>query len=597
MPPLPRLSRLSTRPSSLILDDDATNSQNQTTTNNNTNSQTQTTTSNNSNSQKQQQQQQTAKSREECCVCLMASSERTPCGHLLCSHCWSALKQPLCPMCRRELGRVVNVLELDSSEGRPESPRSRFLSTVGSCRAWRQQGARSRTMPALPLTRQGSMSAVIFPTAVLASPPHSPLSSLTRHSSSSAVGSPGSFTNDAVMSLPSAQSPWVSPIMSSSSMPSSPTSRAIGPPSRVRAAELLSRIGRASLGDVSRLTRHVAWLWEESLITAADGTTLCRAVRRRAADVFSRLPLHSLTRAGDLLEEFASQTDRCPAFGGGDGSPRKALESRISFLVYHPSTPEDNGRDSLESLAECYRQSLVLAGRGVVSNWPAELASNHVARWVEQAPLALIHRRAVTLRLLAGETMPQLVSVLSDRLRRLSPQRFDAGQLMGFALVLADLQGLGLTMLDGALEERLVQQLREGVETWPGERLYAELCPQGTLLALCRSSSRVRSAVEAALPARMARAVAETLASLRSSEDSGRVKQELTEWGLMARVARAEGLLDSFGEPERRAMLNMLSDYSSKCMASSSPALRQCAQDIDSAQWSLLVMTAQVDSR
>lgn len=592
----------------------------------------------------------------ECCVCFGATETHTPCGHLLCKHCWSVLPKPICPMCRAELGFTYwgvvrpSALEGDGdlpeearnvliSGARPPSPRSQFLNAAGNRKTWRKRSSTSSALPSIidanHLARTRRRPTVSESMLDASSPTNSsglrrfgsdtfaegvPLPgrganrrrrvSLDDQTESHTAGffAPPSGDMDRSASMPNVQPDIVSgpnsptnPSSPSSSMPVSAklsSSSAAGhhPRNLLRIDALKNRIRRMTLQESQRFTRHVAWLQEELMVNRADGAALSRVLRRRTADLFSRTPLHAMSRAGEVLGDITSYAERVPAIGG-DGTPRRALEFRLSYFVYHPDDAAD-GEDghgstagaegsSILTLSQCHKEATDLISKRLITAKVAEVAAAHIKRWVEQAPLAHVHGHASVVRTLVG-TMPELHTCLAARMHRLSLKRLDAGQLLGFVLVLLDFKQHDLPLLDSKLEQRLVQELCSGIRSWGTGRLAEEMGNKGALVSLCRQSETVKEAVGNTLQERLQQGVGAIARSLRKDTDYERVKREIMQWGLLARDAGSSGMLVL--EPAvKRSIIDTLSDCTERCMAS--PELIGGVENIRVAQMALLLCT------
>jgi len=343
---------------------------------------------------------------------------------------------------------------------------------------------------------------------------------------------------------------------------------------------------------VSRFIEHVVWLQAESLVNPADVRALCRAIRLRVAEVFSKLPVQSAGQAGDLLCLLAEHAPACPTLDAN--SPRRALEARLSCLVRRPGGTEGGGGDGadIEMLARCHAEVAALVQRGVISPNVGNIVTGHVTRWIEQAPLAAIYRNAAMVRSLAV-ALPELLLLLSGRMQRLALQRFDSGRLLGYVLVLLDFRESGLALLDAPLEDNLVQQLCAGIERWPIERLTTELGDEGALRLICQVSESVREAVRGTLLRRVLAGPTEIIKSLHSDADYPRVRAELTAWARLVRVSGSAGLL-TLDSQQRRDIVNLLSDCTSRCMASKE--LRPHVEELEKAQWSVVVLTVGASS-
>ncbi len=48
----------------------------------------------------------TCEEKHECCICLeenVLESQKTPCGHCVCTECQDQMRKPVCPMCRADI--------------------------------------------------------------------------------------------------------------------------------------------------------------------------------------------------------------------------------------------------------------------------------------------------------------------------------------------------------------------------------------------------------------------------------------------------------------------------------------------------------------
>mmetsp|Transcript_56 Transcript_56/g.201 ORF Transcript_56/g.201 Transcript_56/m.201 type:complete len:180 (+) Transcript_56:521-1060(+) len=171
-------------------------------------------------------------------------------------------------------------------------------------------------------------------------------------------------------------------------------------------------------------------------------------------------------------------------------------------------------------------------------------------------------------------------------MQKLSLRRLDAKQLLGFVLVLFDFRARGLALADEALEARLVQELCASVKAWPADRLGIELAPRGGLAVLCESWEPMQRAVASTLRERLSRGVGQIARTLRHPEDCKRIKDEIIQWGQLAKTAHAAGLF-VLDDAARREMVDVLSDCTERCMAS--PKLIEGADQIRGAQMALLL--------
>ena len=177
--------------------------------------------------------------------------------------------------------------------------------------------------------------------------------------------------------------------------------------------------------------------------------------------------------------------------------PRLALEARVSYYVYNPGTGGEGDEAAgakLETLVRCLRLSRGLASRGLVSGKMEQVVTSGITRWMEHEPLAHIYAQRALVRGVA-EDLPAVHALLSGRMWRLAPQRFEPLQLMGFVLVLLDFREHGLALLDEALEQRLVDQSCGIIRSWPTGLLAAELGGGGALLLLSRHCDEARMCV------------------------------------------------------------------------------------------------------
>jgi len=337
--------------------------------------------------------------------------------------------------------------------------------------------------------------------------------------------------------------------------------------------------------EIPRFTQHMVWLQGESFVNAADAHVLCRAIRRRVADILSHLPLASLSQGGDLVTLLMDHMRSCPSLGGD--TPRRALEARLSYLVYHPAG-DDHDAAELDTLEKCYREALALAGRELIAPRLVGVVITHILRWVQHAPIACIYQHAGVVRSLA-ETIPEVRQYLSTRIQRLALQRFDALQLMGYVLVLLDFREHGLALLDSNLESKLLHQVSSSVSSWAAARLTTELGPEGALRLLCHTSPFIKQAVADTLLKRVLGGVQKIASSLKRDSDCERVKQELIEWGQLVHMGGAADVL-ALTYSERQTIVDTLSDCIARCM--SSTTLRSHVGELEKAQWAIVVLTA-----
>eukprot|EP00927_Polykrikos_kofoidii_P072001 TRINITY_DN68175_c0_g1_i1.p1 TRINITY_DN68175_c0_g1~~TRINITY_DN68175_c0_g1_i1.p1 ORF type:complete len:674 (+),score=80.03 TRINITY_DN68175_c0_g1_i1:60-2024(+) len=359
---------------------------------------------------------------------------------------------------------------------------------------------------------------------------------------------------------------------------------------RFRISKIVSRICKMTLAETSRFIEHAVWLQVESLVTPAETQIVSRALRRRVVELFSKLSIESASSAGDLLCLLAEHSAACPALS--TDSPRRALEARLTCCFYRSG---DDGvgsshRDEIETMARCHAEVAALAERKLIDPKMGEIATGHVTRWVEQAPLATIYQSAAVVRRLA-DSLPNLHALLSGRMQRLALQRFDAGQLLGYVLILLDFRENGLALLDASLEARLVEQLCVGINRWSTERLTTELGDTGALRLLCEASEMVCEAVRDTLLTRVLGGPHEIIQSLRRQADYARVRAELTAWGRLVHVGGSAGVL-ALTREQRHDIVDQLSDCTSRCMASKE--LRPHVEELEKAQMAVMILTAGV---
>eukprot|EP00929_Paragymnodinium_shiwhaense_P084637 TRINITY_DN45271_c0_g1_i1.p1 TRINITY_DN45271_c0_g1~~TRINITY_DN45271_c0_g1_i1.p1 ORF type:complete len:643 (+),score=129.83 TRINITY_DN45271_c0_g1_i1:86-2014(+) len=543
---------------------------------------------------------------------------------------------------------------VDAPEDAQRTPRSSFLATVGTKRGWRANPHRvkkSASSPALPAINTAADStsspALASPTqeqrngaAASSSPARSdsmpallPISpggaaalgvqlqaQRSQVALSAAAGGQSVTLRAALLARRQLGSPHEQPVSlrlpispsgpsnecsspSSSSSCSPGAARPLAPAKNkggdgqrkgLRIPELIKRIGKTTMQELRRFIQHISWLRSEAFVTPVEEAALLRALRRRMADVFGKLPVGSFGAAADLL---LSLRERCPEAADGSDCPSKALEGRLTYLIYHPDSMDDvdevDGEVSqILTLSRLHSAALEMERRGVIGGKPRSTVASHINRWVEQTPIAVMYDHAETVRGLV-EVLPELQATLSSRLQRVALQHLDPGQLMGYALVLFDFQEHGLSLVSEQLQEKFVHQLCASTRNWPTERLCAELGPKGALRLLCQSSGQIAQAIRSTLLTRVVGGVDSIANTLKKDEDYPRVKHELVEWGLLVRHGQSAGVL-SLSAEERLRIVDTLSDCTTRCMNSKN--MREHVEALQDAQCSIIILTT-VDTR
>eukprot|EP00928_Gymnodinium_smaydae_P082383 TRINITY_DN65725_c0_g1_i1.p1 TRINITY_DN65725_c0_g1~~TRINITY_DN65725_c0_g1_i1.p1 ORF type:complete len:636 (-),score=103.99 TRINITY_DN65725_c0_g1_i1:179-2086(-) len=624
-----------------------------------------------------------ASDESECCVCYGCTTEKTRCGHCLCNNCLQLLPRPECPLCRRALHAGA------------ANAASRAGATTASVRGGplsarlRTRAAATRPRQRLPLAQpalsardtvavlgdgvapsEGGVGASRSSARTGPSPRRpgaggqSPfLDWLRRRDEAAAAAEGGSDGGSAVAQLlpplPSpSQAGSAAPLHGGAEEAVSRTPRQLlqarAAPQAVglRIADLVTRFGRMSFQEAPRFVRHLAWLYETGLVAPGDrsGAALCQSLQRRLADLISTAPLGAFAALGDVVSSLESVLQATPDHDGRERSRsrsncceslRRALEARLTYLLYNPSLSTagaaadaatvasadvehganegagglsglganasiDDGsagrskQMSLEELQQICACVLELRSHGLVGPQLRTACLAHARQSLQRSPLSrlILHIRTVAM-LLALET--GLQATLVARLVRTLGTAGDTSvkQLDAVVRLLLALEDCGVRLLDlsdgPSLEVALLRHLRNVMMSSRPERLAVLLDnPNGGLPHLCGARQIVAEAVRVTLSERLVRAVEQVCETLNQAEDLERVRAELVAWEKCIRRASAVGVVE-LDSPTRAAIVAAITKCTARCMWL--PQFKCNMNEVQDMEWSIVALVGGIAAR
>jgi len=348
-------------------------------------------------------------------------------------------------------------------------------------------------------------------------------------------------------------------------------------------ADLIGRINRVALAEVSQFIHHIVWLQAQELVTPDDGLTLCRFLRKRTAQLVGITSLRAFGDATDAMITLKEQARGYPALEG-DGTPRRALESRLGYFAHHP--PGTDFSSELQSLERCHLHAVDCHSRGLVTLRTHAVIMTRLKRWVELASMVHLRQNTTTLcRILRDEPafLPKITDCLQLHAAQLQPTNVQLLQV--FMHTLKDMSEQGVDVLSLRLEELLVNKLVVAIEAWSIERLSAQLEANGAVMQLCLHRNSILEKVRAPLTSKLTRIAVEICASLATIKDLPRVQQQLEFWSQLVRRANVQGLF-RLDLSSKDAIIGALAECDSRCIAS--PELVGAASAVQGMQYSML---------
>eukprot|EP00927_Polykrikos_kofoidii_P034319 TRINITY_DN29131_c0_g1_i3.p1 TRINITY_DN29131_c0_g1~~TRINITY_DN29131_c0_g1_i3.p1 ORF type:complete len:577 (-),score=63.77 TRINITY_DN29131_c0_g1_i3:128-1858(-) len=546
---------------------------------------------------------------DECCVCYGQTIDKTRCGHLLCGHCVSLLPRPVCPLCRQELwigafGAVLKAQPRLRQVAANSSTQTFLAGSLGVSARLRSRRAVSQTRrqapPVLPLSpgsppaeqRQSQQRRLAQRNFLRRDV--SPFFDWLRHHDvdiaadtldhdrqvSDADVAPMSVSLPRESS-PTAQDVHLSHHVTTAVRESSRTAGEGGVDGggrrRFRIADLVARIGRMAIHESRRFVDHVAWLQQQGIVEAGrTAMTLLQALQRRLSELISVAPLTSLSATSDLVAALEATCVRGEALCD---PLMRALEARLSYLLYNPTASSDSyihsvvsdrgghaketvaaniARVPFEELSRLCACAAELRRRQLVGKGICATTTAHARKWLVRAMPGQLIRHDVAIVMLL-EDNPSLVATLLERLMKLaSDASVDAEVADRLARVVVAFGNKGLHLLDVdcglAVEPAIASLLRTGVSVWPSHKLQMIMAVGGAWPRLCASRSTLADVARDALTLRIIQEVNRICVSLRRASDVPRIQEELGCWTACVRRATAEGLF-TLAEPARNALV------------------------------------------
>ncbi|CAJ1442933.1 unnamed protein product, partial [Effrenium voratum] len=298
---------------------------------------------------------------------------------------------------------------------------------------------------------------------------------------------------------------------------------------------------------------------------------LCDAFHGRLGEIFSTLPLASLSQAAELLVSLAELADkRMPALKP-EAQLNGIIEVRLNYFIHqstrildtkvdnsvHKTRLEQGGMlQELDHLLKCYQHAENLAREGIASLKSVKKALEHLLRLVENVPLVDLQHRAGELRSTGESCLEELLLARMRQVSLRNRQQVDC-KLVAEALLEIH-RKLDLPQLDREVEDTIAWEVPAMVKMWSLDRLQFECETKAGLQILAQASSRVWECANAEVSNRLLGWVCESVSNLRQSRNLDTAQAAILRWKKMTQRAIGSGLV-IFAPEARTQTIDMFS--------------------------------------
>ncbi|CAJ1436833.1 unnamed protein product, partial [Effrenium voratum] len=333
-------------------------------------------------------------------------------------------------------------------------------------------------------------------------------------------------------------------------------------------AALLARITQMRFPEASSVVQS---LLDIDGPEAHELPVLCDAFHGRLGEIFSTLPLASLSQAAELLVSLAELADkRMPALKP-EAQLNGIIEVRLNYFIHqstrildtkvdnsvHKTRLEQGGMlQELDHLLKCYQHAENLAREGIASLKSVKKALEHLLRLVENVPLVDLQHRAGELRSTGESCLEELLLARMRQVSLRNRQQVDC-KLVAEALLEIH-RKLDLPQLDREVEDTIAWEVPAMVKMWSLDRLQFECETKAGLQILAQASSRVWECANAEVSNRLLGWVCESVSNLRQSRNLDTAQAAILRWKKMTQRAIGSGLV-IFAPEARTQTIDMFS--------------------------------------